>query len=670
MKAINILFNDSVFEIRAISGKTIHSAYFVDAEKAEKELQKWSFDANIYVTLNPVKRECFSREQRELFVKNPKITTTDKDIECRRWLLVDLDTVRSSGISSTDAELEEAHVLARAIFSALKVKGWADPIVAMSGNGYHLLYRVDLPNTDKITELVKKSLKVLDMLFSTTSCKVDTSVYNAARITKLYGTLAKKGVSTIERPHRMSLLKYIPSEINIIREEQLQMLADELIEPQVTTTYAAKPGIFNIDEFIVKNGIKVSNIEDYQGGKRYVLDHCCFDPSHNGKDAAIFVAANGALGYKCFHDSCADKGWQQLRELFEPQAFRGKNTALPLPLAKKDPVEIEPKKENSRPMWLKLSDIKPIEINDSKIVKSGIDRLDEEIVGFALGEVTVWSGINGSGKSILLNQLSINAIDYGWRVAMWSGEMTDSRMLNWLVTQAAGKKYTHATKWKNWFTVQEGVAQRVSEWTSDKLFIYNNEYGDNAEKLFIEIQNKVLKNNINVVVLDNLMILDILTIEGNDIYSKQASIMKMLSKMAKKLNIHIHIVCHPRKSSGLIRKADISGTQNLTDLADNCILIHRVSRDFDKGAREFFGNVVASELAVYGNVLEVVKNRFFGSIDLLIGLYYECESRRFLNNLDEDRHYGWEAIEYNVEKPTLQDNPFAGIGQNKYGLPY
>ena len=79
---------------------------------------------------------------------------------------------------------------------------------------------------------------------------------------------------------------------------------------------------------------------------------------------------------------------------------------------------------------------------------------------------------------------------------------------------------------------------------------------------------------------------------------------------------------------------------------------------------------MASELAVYGNVLEVVKNRFFGSIDLLIGLYYECESRRFLNNLDENRHYGWEKIEYNIEKPTPQDNPFAGIGQNKYGLPY
>ena len=54
---------------------------------------------------------------------------------------------------------------------------------------------------------------------------------------------------------------------------------------------------------------------------KYVLEHCLFDESHKGKDAAIFQKPDGSLGYKCFHNSCSDKHWKDVRLLFEPDAY-------------------------------------------------------------------------------------------------------------------------------------------------------------------------------------------------------------------------------------------------------------------------------------------------------------------------------------------------------------
>ena len=57
------------------------------------------------------------------------------------------------------------------------------------------------------------------------------------------------------------------------------------------------------------------------GTVKYVLEHCLFDESHKGKDAAIFQKSDGSLGYKCFHNSCSDKHWKDVRLLFEPDAY-------------------------------------------------------------------------------------------------------------------------------------------------------------------------------------------------------------------------------------------------------------------------------------------------------------------------------------------------------------
>src|SRR5262249_11210167 len=135
-------------------------------------------------------------------------TTNDNNILCRRWLPIDADPRRPSGISSTDAEKAKALEVVLAIRYYLNGLGWPAPILADSGNGYHLLYRLDLPVNDG--GLVERTLKALAVRFDTDAVALDQKVFNPARIWKLYGTTSCKGDSTSDRPHRQSRIVEVP----------------------------------------------------------------------------------------------------------------------------------------------------------------------------------------------------------------------------------------------------------------------------------------------------------------------------------------------------------------------------------------------------------------------------------------------------------------------------
>ncbi len=90
------------------------------------------------------------------------------------------------------------------IREALAAEGWPDPLLADSGNGGHLLYRINLPNDHASTQLVKRCLEALAFRFDDEHVTIDQKVFNASRIWKVYGTMARKGHDTPDRPHRLS----------------------------------------------------------------------------------------------------------------------------------------------------------------------------------------------------------------------------------------------------------------------------------------------------------------------------------------------------------------------------------------------------------------------------------------------------------------------------------
>lgn len=99
--------------------------------------------------------------------------------------------------------------------------GWQTPLLADSGNGAHLLYRIDLPNDDISRDLVKRCLEVLASMFNDAVAQVDTANFNAARIWKLYGTMSRKGDSTADRPHRRSQIILAPKLPEVVPVQHL-----------------------------------------------------------------------------------------------------------------------------------------------------------------------------------------------------------------------------------------------------------------------------------------------------------------------------------------------------------------------------------------------------------------------------------------------------------------
>jgi P4 family phage/plasmid primase-like protien len=328
------LESGSTIELRAPkSNEGTISGYFSDPAKLERAAAAANSRApGIYITINPVSADVLARADNRLKAR-ASVTTTDREITRRRLLLLDFDPARPAGISSTDAEHAAAIAAARSACEALIALGWAPPVLADSGNGAHLLFRIDLPNDAAATELVKSVLRSAAKRFDTAAVTVDLSVFNAARISKLYGTVSRKGDSTIERPHRISRLlelpeSFVPVAIETLREFAAQGAPD----PRKATTHApSRPGPrlvsdFSLERFIAEHGIGIARSPDvHEGSERWVLDHCPFNPDHRAPDATLFRrVSDGRLGFKCLHNSCSDRGWKEFREFYEPDRPRGR----------------------------------------------------------------------------------------------------------------------------------------------------------------------------------------------------------------------------------------------------------------------------------------------------------------------------------------------------------
>jgi P4 family phage/plasmid primase-like protien len=325
----------AVAELRVVKAgkwRTI-SGYFDDVEKlASAVTQNDGKGPGVYITLNPVDPALLARAANRA-KPYAQATTTDRDIQRRRWLLIDLDPERPSGISSTDTEHDAAIGRSHVVRDWLRRDGWPDPALIDSGNGAHLLYRIDLPNDDAATELIRGCLRALAVRHDDKQIKVDKTTFNAARISKIPGTTARKGDDTADRPHRLSRIIDLPGSSVPVPVEMLQRLADEAKGAGKTdeANGASKPndagaakteskskGEFNIDQWIAKVGLDVvSGPTTHDGGRKWVV-RCPWNPDHG--DGAVFQAAGGKLGYHCFHASCSGYGWRELREKLDPRA--------------------------------------------------------------------------------------------------------------------------------------------------------------------------------------------------------------------------------------------------------------------------------------------------------------------------------------------------------------
>lgn len=321
----------AVFELR-ILGKGTTSGYFNDVGRAvtalELHLRKRGLE-QVYVTLNPVLDCLLARADNRLreYARN---TTGDAEIASLRWMPVDCDPVRPAGISATDAEMAAAIETRDRIADALDRCG-VKCIKGFSGNGGHLLILLaPTAPAPEFIELRRLFLESLAKSFDTKWVCVDTGVFNAARIWKLYGTYACKGDPRPDRPYRMAKLDF-PS--SIPEPVDFQSLVARFVRPEATAAILCGAGRkligrralrapFDMEAYLRTLGLDFRVVRKAEGTWFNFRD-CPVHTDHDGHhfECGVIVGVDGRLGGKCQHEP--GKSWHDFKRALGDTRPRG-----------------------------------------------------------------------------------------------------------------------------------------------------------------------------------------------------------------------------------------------------------------------------------------------------------------------------------------------------------
>ena len=321
-------------ELRALHTRQgTQSGYFNDLGAFADAAAKIT-SGNVYLTLNPCIPDLLARACNQ--VKSyARDTTKDEHITRRRWLLIDADPNRATGISANDTEKAAAEAVALAVRAWLTASGFPPPVFADSGNGFHLLYRLDLENTDDTDDLVECFLKTLAAEFTPTAAvTLDTSVHNASRICKLYGTVARKGDSIPDRPHRLSRLLEIPDPITVVPRDLLEKVAGQSSPPTAPApapVRRAAPRLIRgvahpAGDWLTLDVVSLAKAHGAYGralgnGKHAILCHWAHEHSdaRGAEDSdTVIYEPDGVRkpAFKCLHNTCAHRKIRDLREMW------------------------------------------------------------------------------------------------------------------------------------------------------------------------------------------------------------------------------------------------------------------------------------------------------------------------------------------------------------------
>lgn len=660
--------DENFTEIRII-GRFQYSGYFKDFDNLCAQLEPYTNmdDEQIYFVLNKIDDACYARPQCEKFIKSAKVSTNDNDIVSRRFVMIDCDPIRKSSVNSSEFEFNCAMQKARDIFRFLRDNGFEDAIVCHSGNGAHLQLAVDLPNDEETTNILKRFYQYLGQKFTDENVDIDQKVFNLGRLCKTYSTVAKKGANLPDRPWRQSKILYVPKELKKTSIEKFKAIADLLPKEEPKQISKSTWNKYdNSERFDLENWLKSYGIEYRKktegNSTKYEIKDCPWKDQHSSNNpysSALFQDEEGKITYTCAHAHCKDKQWRNFRLYYQPDAYnKPQYESRPQRqyiIQQKPKYQIKEENPELGKKWLSMSDIEKVDLSAIPRCKTGINEIDSNILGLAECEVTLLSGGNASGKSSFINTLICNFLQQGVKTALWSGELPPQILKTWIQMVAAGKNnLRQSTYGDGKYYVPNNVAERIDSWMDGKFFLFNNEYGSVWEEVFHDM-NELLHAGVKMFILDNLMSLDIDLLEG-DKNNKQKELILQIKEFAKKNHVHVLLVAHPRKSIAFLRKNDISGTSDLTNVVDNVWICHRVNQDFFKAGADFYGQNEIRRFESFGNVIEICKNRMFGVDGVLVGMQYEIESRRFKNDVNENVQYGWE-IEPTQSTMTFNEQP-------------
>lgn len=279
--------------------------------------------------------------------------------------------------------------------------------------------------------------------------------------------------------------------------------------------------------------------------------------------------------------------------------------------------------------------------------------LDYYLGGCGMGELVIWTGKRGGGKSSILNQTLIDTVDQKTKTFVYSGELSNEKVKQWFDRQIAGEKYliteVDELTGREEYIVKPQVEKIINEWYSDYIFIYSDNGANDEDCLFEVMKYAYKRHDVKRFVIDNLKTIRFRN--EKDFYRSQGLLVSRAKSFAKKYNVHIDLVVHPRKTSNQeLADEDVGGSVDIIDLADNIITVGRITDEMIESAKD------EDKLKIEGKqtFLTIKKNREYG--DTGVKAYYKFNpvTKKIFGQGIENKKYSWEDLVLN-EKFIVND---------------
>lgn len=310
-------------------------------------------------------------------------------------------------------------------------------------------------------------------------------------------------------------------------------------------------------------------------------------------------------------------------------------------------------KDSPVPSVVDLSDVEPTEYEDVDGVTTGLKAIDDELMRLFFGTLTIVSGQPGSGKSSLLTQLACNSLDNDIGTWLFSGELPNGVEKSWFNYIFAGpRNITDAISRRGnpYKKISTTTLAEINKTYKGRWHIYRDDYDNILDKLIDSMTDTMRKHGARCLILDNFMC--IATETSEEELRSQTDTIKKLIEFAKKYQVAVILVCHPRKMDAGTNVGiyDIAGTSNIVNLAHRTIGLRRVTDAERENAAKY--SEKRRQLLKYDVIVTIVKDRMFGRQNIDVGLYYDPASRRFFGDMDEyDRRFSWDKKEYKEPLP-------------------
>lgn len=251
------------------------------------------------------------------------------------------------------------------------------------------------------------------------------------------------------------------------------------------------------------------------------------------------------------------------------------------------------------------------------------------------GEMTVFTGFSGHGKTLGLNQLMLHLVQQGCKILDCSLEIRPGLTLYYMTRCAMAKKYA-----------EKHEAEACVSWLNDQMLFLDCVGTVNAERIMHASEYARKRHGVDVLVIDSLFKCGM---SGED-YGAARAFADKLTSFANNTGVHVILVAHSRKTQNGNEyspptKSDVAGSSDITNAAFNVIVIWRnkmKKRKVDE-LRQSKDPEALEELEKWleqpdGKII-IDKQRFGEGEECEIPVWYEKDSCQFHNVQDRKIPY-------------------------------